>query len=283
MKKIVSTLALSATLASATYAQIISEQFSNGVANGASLIGQAGVTGNNWAWSTGSGSFTFSSTSLIYNLGGGQALEHSGGSAIVGAQGGLPQQAVTFDNAGVQYFSFVFQHLNPATVSGGRIRIEAFGGSSEGYGINYNFNATTGNMDIFGLAGATSATGVQLTGATATAPILIVGKFDPAASTNGSTTIWINPTSFTDESSMIGSLGTGRTSTVAATGAVVRDDGILFRTTISPTGNWFQVDDIRVADDFAGLDLVAVPEPSAFAALAGLGALGFAASRRRRA
>jgi hypothetical protein len=280
MKKVLTSLALGVAFAASASAQIFSEQFNNGLAQDATLIGVAGSSGNNWVMSNGTtNSLSYSTTSLEYS-----GLTSSGGSGLVGAQANLPQQAVTFDNDGTQYFSFLFQHLNAANVSGGRILFEAFGGSGEGYGINYNRN-TDGSLTVFARAGGSNPSSVTvLTGAAAN-PVLVVGKFDPTASAFGSTTIWINPTSFTDEASMIASLALPgpNTATSAAAATVVRDDGIVFRTSASPPGNWLQVDNMRFADDFSGLGLSAVPEPSAFAALAGLGALGFAALRRRRA
>lgn len=276
MKKVLTSLALGVAFAASASAQIFSEQFNNGLTQNATLIGVAGASGNNWVMSSGTTGLTYSTTSLEYS-----GLTSTGGSGIVGAQGGLPQQSVAFDNAGIQYFSFLFQHLNPANVSGGRILFEAFGSSNEGYGINYNRN-TDGSLTVFARAGNTNTGSVTVSTVAAASPVLVIGKFDPTASTNGSTTIWINPTSFTDEASMITSVGTA-TATSAAGAAVLRDDGIVLRTATSTTGNWFQVDNMRFADDFAGLGLSAVPEPSSFAALAGLGALGFAALRRRRA
>jgi hypothetical protein len=257
---------------SASAALLITEQFNNGVAGGTELIGLAGSSGNNWARSTGTAAnttLTFSTTSLSYG-----GLSTLGGAGIVGANSGLPQQAFTLDNTGERFFSFIFQHNNASNVSGGRILFEAYGSSSEGYGINYDYNSGTGNAAIFARAGGSNVGSFTVGAAN---PILVVGRYTPDGGTGGTTTIWVNPTNFTDLST-IASSAAGTAATTNA--SVTRDDGILFRSTTSPAGAWLTVDDMRLAESYADLGLVAVPEPTSPAML--IGGIGMLMLIRRR-
>jgi hypothetical protein len=195
-----------------------------------------------------------------------------GGSMQVQASSALNQQAFAgIDNTGDRYFSLLFRNDTAgASWTGARLLFEAFGSSNEGYGVNIDYNHLTSNLSIYARTGNANTGAVTIaTGTT----ILIIGKYVDNGTGGGTTTIWINPTDFTSEAT-VASTAFGTTSTVNAT--VARDDGIAFRS----VGTAFTVDALRLGTTFA--DVIAVPEPASFAALAGLGALGFAAARRRR-
>jgi hypothetical protein len=275
MKKLITSLALGvAFAASASAAVIINEQFNNGLADNATIIGSNGSSGTPWAVSGASTNALFDTTSLS---GTGPWATTSGGAMQLQVSTALNQQAYAVDNTGDRYFSLLFRNDDTDGFSGARILFEAFGSSGEGYGVNIDFNSTTGNLAIFSRAGGSNFNAVSVASSTlgVTNTFLIVGKF--VATGNGTTTIWINPTSFTDDAALTSS-SVGSSTTIAAV-AFVRDDGVAFRS----VGAVYTVDSLMLGNNLADVIPSAVPEPSAFAALAGLGALGFAALRRRRA
>jgi hypothetical protein len=110
---------------------------------------------------------------------------------------------------------------------------------------------------------------------------MVVGKIQfnvGVNSTDDALTLWINPTSFTETSDSAYLMVTGV------------DFGTLTGLRIfggATSGIYTQAnavyDEVRLGTAFSDVVVAAVPEPSAFAALAGLAGLAFAASRRRRA
>jgi hypothetical protein len=272
MKTILSLLALGATFVSgASAALLIDEQFTNNLSNGTTILGQAGSSGDNWGVSgTGSTSALYQSSSLT---GPGPWSSGLGGSLTLGFNTPVVQQAFTLDNTGNRYFSFLFRNNASGTYTRSRVVFEAFGSSNEGYGLDIDFTAgAEPSLALSARAGSGDVKGTPFVTTTVNTTLLVVGKF---VANGGTTTLWINPTDFTNEASVIATaLGTSTFSNAAVT----RDDGIGFRST---TNSNFTVDALRLGTSLA--DVVSpVPEPASIAALAGLGALGLALTRRRR-
>jgi MYXO-CTERM domain-containing protein len=134
-----------------------------------------------------------------------------------------------------------------------------------GFGIN-------GTNFVYKLDGReTAVINGSVAGATGN-PTLLVAKFDV---TNGLFSLWADPV-------LGGANPTGGIS-IASDVAFVRK-GATFASDVSFAGlfaNWggVQLDEVRLGTSFSA---VAIPEPSAFAAIAGLAGLGLAATRRRR-
>ncbi len=271
-KQILPLIAAVTVLPAATIAQTNYEGFDFA---GPALAGNASGTG----WFTGS---TWSVSSGGFNVGSGSL--DAGDLATAG------NHVVSTTNGA----NIAARRMASAAPSSGEfwasIVVDANG---LGGGLTFN-NAATGQLNLFsdtfatrarvgfGINGANffykldGASGapinVSVAGAT-NAPTLLVAKFDV---TNGLFSMWANPT-------LGGANPTGGTS-VASNVAFTRS-GATFAGDVSFAGlsaNWggVQLDEVRLGTSFA--DVTPIPEPSTYAALAGLGVLGLAAVRRRR-
>lgn len=180
--------------------------------------------------------------------------------------GGTYAQAVS---AGSFSFSFYLDNnAGSANVSGGRVKFFSdLTNSSGGFGINFNYVQSTDTFTVFGMIGASQTNANALPAAnqsisfTGAALVSGVVTFPTATTANMSLSVVntaINTTIDFDSNVDISALVTG--------------NRIVFR----PQTGGYILDGITVSAS-------AVPEPSSFAALAGLAALGFVASRRRRA
>jgi hypothetical protein len=168
--------------------------------------------------------------------------------------------------------------LGGATVQGLRVMFFSNATSTNaGFGINADYNANTDTFTVWARIGTTQSS----TGITVAPGSLITGSviFDSSAVAD----LIVSNTNALSVTSTSGILDHNFT-TNDTTAANIEGNRIVFR---SPNANSFNVtpgntNGAFIVDDlYAGTS--AVPEPSSFAALAGLGALGFAALRRRRA
>jgi hypothetical protein len=150
----------------------------------------------------------------------------------------------------------------------------------------------SGTSEIVARLGATQEAGGQgLALPTFGSTAMVVGKysFDPATGTNDFLELWLNP-----DASLLGGANLTSGSTAAGytsiAGSVTSLDIIgatkfVFNATGASAGNPFTgaFDEINIGDTFAEVSPTAIPEPSTFAALLGVGALAGACLRRRRA
>ncbi len=148
--------------------------------------------------------------------------------------------------------------------------------------INNNSGALLGGSRIGSTQTATS-TGISLTNtANQGVTFFVVGRFSQST-TGGTSTVgdydrmdvWVNP-----DSTALG----GGFASISTTGAGITSGIDTFAISALGTGaSTVLWDNLRVGTTQADvLNVYAIPEPSAAAALAGLGALGVAALRRRR-
>jgi hypothetical protein len=270
MKKLLTSIALgSAVISSASAALILDEGFDYALNDGDNL---EGAPGSAWTNSSLTNVIPYESTGLTYS-----GLTTSGGSMA-----GWTTATATYlpytDTQGysdTRYFSFLIDTLPLYASNGFRVHFGASASSTTtGYGINMDYNSSTDAFTFYARTQTTQSTGVTLTAPTGA--VLVVGKFVGNGTAGGTTTIWINPTNFTSEATVSSSAALTATSTFAA---VTLGSNFGLRGQVAGA-TLLNIDEIRLGATYA--DLVAVPEPSSFAALAGLGALGFAASRRRR-
>ena len=106
---------------------------------------------------------------------------------------------------------------------------------------------------------------------------LIVGRLGWNGALGGydSSTIWVNP------DSSVGPSGTIAASSIGATAIPEVNDLAIRAFSTFESADILHLDQIRIGTDWTSVT-TAIPEPSSFAALAGLGALGLGALRRRR-
>jgi hypothetical protein len=198
----------------------------------------------------------------------------------------------TYDDADGQiiWFSMLIDTAGTTFNGTGNSRLMLFSsgpGMASGNGFGFELTTTngsgTGNL-VARLAATNGGTAATYTQGQAN---FVLGRFVYSAASNDQLQVWINPTAGQlttfSTSGLLADLGTN-TSTVSATTANITfttTSGVYLRSGGTATSNWTG-DELRVGTSF--LDVVAaVPEPSAAAALAGLGALGVAVLRRRRA
>jgi hypothetical protein len=269
MKKLLPSLALGIIAASsASAAVLLDETFNYGLSDGATLLDAANNTPSlNGGWyKTFSSTFNYESTSL--DATGGAGFLDLGSAARV-------HTAVANQTAGeVTTFSFLLNIVNAAGTNlrqGSRVIFEGAGTSSNyGYGINMDTTAT-GVTTSYARVGTGAGTSVSFSGT-----VKVEGTFTRTGQFAGNLSVnYYNGVGF---STLIG--------TTVLNGGSWLNPALATPTPVSPTSALVVRNtsgDLNMTiDNIIFSDSSPVPEPSSFAALAGLGALGFAASRRRR-
>lgn len=168
--------------------------------------------------------------------------------------------------------------VSSATVYAGFDFSVAAAPSADGYFLGYRVSGTTYTSRLYldntgtgtfalGLGSGNSVTASWATNLTAGTTYRVVFSFTEGGATDSSS-LWINPTSV------------GATS-ITITPAASTSVGSLLLRQDSSFGQIVTLDNLIVSSSF---DIAAaIPESSSFAAVAGMGAMGFYALRRRRA
>ena len=266
MKKLLTSLALGvAFAASASAAVLLDESFDYARLDGETLLDVANSTPSPYGgwYKTFATTFNYESTSLD-GVGGAGFLDL--GSAA------RTHVAPTRTVGEIMSFSFLLNvdnFVGTTARNGSRILFEGAGTSSNfGYGINFDVAANDTVTSYARVGQVNNAVGAV----TFTGTVLVAGTFTRTAEYAGDLTVnYYNGVGFTSligSQSLLGGSWTLDTTTPTPAMVVRNAQGDLNIT----------IDNIDLSNSVA-----AVPEPSAFAALAGLGALGFAALRRRRA
>jgi hypothetical protein len=275
-KNILLGAALAASLASTASAALIAyEGFNYTEANGTTLTGLNGGTGWDEAYPTVTGSG--GNITLANGLSFTGHLASIGKSAERSTSATMSADGRNWDTAlatGTIWYSFL---LNPTATGRGTLGVVQGSGSNQnGFGIRFEPNTTATTLQINANTPA-QAPGTNILFANGFGQTyLVVGKLtiDTAANTRNDVWVWQNgqtvPTNLTNASVGM-SFSSGATST-----AIPAFYGRAFG---SPNAAVF-FDEVRIGTTFA--DVSAIPEPSSFVALAGLGAIGMVASRRRR-
>lgn len=268
MKPHITALTVSACLASAASAQVLlDETFNYSLTDGATMLSAsindpAGGTGN-WFKTSAAATFFFEETSLDATGGAGRMSNVANSVALQFTA--LPSQAA----GAVTAFSFLLDAANTGfAYAGNRIMFESFGTSSNfGYGINFDVSAT-GAVTAYSRVGTFNNTS---TPPTFTGPALITGTFTRTGQFAGDLVLEVYQgagfTSLVGSQTTTGGTWLGGTATGLTPTAVLRLN--------DTTDATYVVDALR-------FQTVPVPEPSTYAMLAGLGAIGLVALRRRK-
>lgn len=185
--------------------------------------------------------------------------------SIVGASS-ADDVAATFTSAvtgATVYAGFTFSVATAPAADG---YFAAFRSSGTTYPIRLFLDNTGTGTFTLGLSSGNSVTSSWGSNLSTNKTYRIVFSFTEG--TTDSASVWVSPTS-------IGS--TSISATPTATNSI---GSLLLRQDVS-FGQTVTIDDLIVTSSFDAA--AAIPEPSSFATLAGIGALGFCALRRRRA
>ncbi len=285
--------AVAATTATATL--LTYEDFN--YTSAANITGQTGGSGwrspSNPAWNTAgttgtvaasglsytgiNASYTaFASSGLAANLGGVfrndryLALDAGGAYALAGLKGSGTHVGGT-GVTGTLWGSFLVSGTAWTGGSGSQM-IFNLSTAAGGTGTSIRQTGTGANIALTDTSGTNTigATGSILASSLSTVnPNLFVFRYDFNSAGNDTLNVWLNPTSASDTASI----------SATATDFAIQNPEI--RSVNANGGLVF--DEIRFGTTFADVVPVsAIPEPSTYAALAGLGVLGLAATRRRR-
>jgi hypothetical protein len=300
LARLAATLALAATSASAAVT-LISEDFNYGGSSSA-LSGSAGGSGfsGNWAaQGTPNGQYnpsnlTVSTTGYVNAASSVGSYSTDGLTANGGVTTNFNLRTIsspdTYLGTAGNTIWFSFLARNGATVA----QNNAVLGFSDGTGMFAANQLTTGlsagNFTLQIGSTAQAITGTATFSANTT--YLIVGRFVSGGTGNNDTmNVWFNPT----DVSSIASIASTAQASSSATGVNFKGtannflDGIqLGVRDAGSSSNISAIDAIRLAyggttDENFAYAVTAIPEPSTYAALAAIGALGLAAVRRRRA
>jgi len=260
--------------------------------NSAEAAGQAGA----WGVHSGSGVTvtTANSSALSYISG---TVDVAGGLKYLSLASSTTDQTLQFGvaipNVGLRSTS-PFNGVNPAGLAAGNsiyfsalVRIDA--GSLAGDRFQFGVtNATLGGSGTFtgvGFGGNAPLAG-QITRNNAITSLttggnavlgqtyLLIGRLGSDGSNFNTVDFWINPSSFTIPGAPL----------TSGSGAAFNNSQVTFliSSTLLDNGDRVSIDNIRMGTAWSDVVTTAIPEPSAFAALAGVGAMGAAALRRRR-
>jgi hypothetical protein len=305
MNKLLTSLALGVTLTSAASATVLLSESFNYPNDTTSLAGAndgivapTGLTpSGTWTptYQTGSG-LTFNttglSTSLISGTGGAANVTNStalGGTgsgrtfdpSVVGtANGTVYWGRILFSfGAGLPGESIADPTIGIGNTQGDAIRLFSNAGNN---GIGFEMFQSGGSAFTRATIGNGGSSTTSRDNGTAiefsdSAVQLAVFKITFSDAGNDQIDLWLNPISLASEVAL------GASQSVVSTTAVLHTTGsIVFRRDNNSSTPWV-ADEFVLGNSFADIAIAsAVPEPSSFAALAGLGVLGFVASRRRR-
>ncbi len=200
----------------------------------------------------------------------------TGGEIVAGNSGRVyrlldSSLAVTNATTGTRYLSFLFQNGRETGATTYQM-LDLYNTNTADANRNFTAGLTTnggntGNAYDFGVNEAYTSTGVTAN----TAVHLFVVKFTLSATAGqDSVTVWIDPTLGIGEPSVGGTTVSGKT---------IQFDRLSLSDYDGNSAAW---DEIRWGTTFADVTVAAVPEPSAFAAIAGLAGLGAVGLRRGR-
>ena len=266
--------ALAATLASSASAALIAyEGFNYTEANGTTISGLNGGTGWDEAYPSVEGTLRLadglSFEGHLPSIGKGFERLPSGTLTSNGRN-----WETTLTN-GTIWYSFL---VNPPLSGRGTIGVVQGAASNQnGFGIRFEPNATTATTLRFNANTPVQNPGTDINFANGYGlTYLVVGKLtvDTAASTRND--MWVYQNGQTVP--ILTDVSVGMSVSSAATGSSI--PAFYGRSFGNPNAA-IVFDEIRVGTTFADV-ASAIPEPSSFAALAGLGALGFIATRRRQ-
>lgn len=263
MKKLLTLLSLGALAASTASAVVLVETFDYGLVNGTTIVG---TSANNTEGGVGGWMKNVSAGVAVSTT----SLDGTGSAMFVDRDIAYRAHGALSESVGaVSTFSFLLNvPANTSTTTnanGARIMFESAGSSSNyGYGVNFDQPANSGNIVFYNRVGTSNNTSSPVSVAPGT-DLLVQGTFTRTGQYAGSLTMsYYSGAGFTNL--------VGTQTTLAGSWA-------------TPSGNPAPTIVVRVGGVDGGYtidNITIVPEPSTYAAILGLGALGFAMYRRRQ-
>ena len=277
--------ALAATLASSASAALIAyEGFDYSESVGTSITGLNGGTGWDEAYPAPGGGTLLLANGLAYS--GTNALATVGKSVNFVANSNMSTGRDWADStsavaSGTYYYSF---QIDPVAAARGTLIIMKTTGSGDGqngFGIRLDNNAGNPQFKAWSPHQAGGAN-IDFAGGYGST-YFVVGKITIVQSGTSTNSIAVFNSTGTiplTEPTFASSVSRAWVDAAAAS-----TQGDTLRTTLSgrafSNNTGYRIDEIRIGETYADV-ASAIPEPSSFAALAGLGALGFIATRRRQ-
>jgi len=261
MKKLVLVTLLTGASLLTSHAAIIATDDFNSLSGG--LNGRSGGTGGwtgNW---TAASNYTSSSVVQTYS-----GLNTSGANAVT-VTGGFQSANRTFAaQTGRVWGSFT---VNFSAIPG-TLEIKLNEAGNPNWSAMFGFSG--GNI-FTNHSGGSALVNTAFT-ATASTTYFVAFTYDSTGATP--TTFYVNPTGLG-----AGSAPSGSVSSASFTGTNSGMGPGIGSLSLYGDSTTLVIDDVRLGTTWADVSPSAIPEPSTYAALAGLGVLGLAAFRRRRA